>query len=75
MGKMSAWSVNSALYFTVIVFVVGFTHAVHSDIDEVTTELYSVEGKVYPADSHAASNWQVSTRVFMNGGDFVGFLK
>lgn len=75
MAKVGALRVNTLLDFTVIVFVLGFAHAVQSEVDEVTTELYSVEGKVFPPDSHVTSNWQVSTRVFMNGGDFVGFLK
>lgn len=67
--------VETLLHFTVFVFVLGFAHAVQSEGDEITTELYSVEGRVFPPDSHVSSNWQVSTRVYMNGGDFVGFLK
>ena len=75
MAEVRVISVNILLYFTVIVFVLGFAHAVQSEGDEITTELYSVEGRVFPPDSHVTSNWQVSTRVYMNGGDFVGFLK
>jgi len=73
------WSVcithNALLSFPLIVILLGCAHVVHSDVDEVTTEIYSVEGKVFPPDSYATSNWQASTRVLMNGGDFVGFLK
>jgi hypothetical protein len=75
MAEVRVISVNILLHFTVIVFVLGFAHAVQSEGDEITTELYSVEGRVFPPDSHVTSNWQVSTRVYMNGGDFVGFLK
>lgn len=67
--------VNTLVPFTVIVFVLGFSNAVQPEGDEVTTELYSVEGRVFPPDSHVTSNWQASTRVFMNGGDYLGFLK
>lgn len=75
MAEVCVKMVNALLRFTVILFVLGFAHAVQSERDEVTTELYSVEGRVFPPESHVTSNWQVSTTVLMNGGDFVGFLK
>lgn len=75
MAEGHVMRVNAFLHFTVIALVLGFAHAVQSEGDEVTTELYSVEGRVFPPESHVTNNWQVSTRVFMNGGDFVGFLK
>jgi len=75
MAEVRVTRVNALLRFIVIVFVLGFAHAVHSEGDEVATELYSVEGRVFPPESHVTSNWQVSTRVFMNGGDYLGFLK
>ena len=75
MAEVRVMRGNALLHFTVIVFVIGFAHAVQSEGDEVTTELYSVEGRVFPPESHITNNWQVSTRVFMNGGDFLGFLK
>ncbi|GLH02762.1 hypothetical protein R5R35_012896 [Gryllus longicercus] len=46
------------------------------DVQTVSTpELYSVEGRVYPPDSHILSNWQAQTRVLVNGGEHIGFLK
>ncbi|PSN56581.1 ER membrane protein complex subunit 7 [Blattella germanica] len=58
-----------------IINLLGFVHFAQSEIDETTTETYTVEGKVFPPDSYATSNWQSLTRVLVNGGDFVGFLK
>lgn len=75
MAEVCVARVHALLHFIVIVFVLGFVHVVQSEGDEVATELYSVEGRVFPPESHITSNWQVSTRIFMNGGDFVGFLK
>lgn len=66
---------NFLFSFTLIVILLGFAHVVQSEADEVTTETYIVDGKVFPPDSYIASNWQISSRVLVNGGDFVGFLK
>jgi hypothetical protein len=75
MAKVYILEGNSLLNFTFIVILLGFAHVVQSEVDEVTTEIYSVEGKVFPPDSYVTNNWQISTRVLVNGGDFVGFLK
>jgi hypothetical protein len=75
MAKLFALGGNSLLNFIFILILLGSAHAVHSEVDEVTTESYSVEGKVFPPDSYVTSNWQISTRVLVNGGDFVGFLR
>lgn len=75
MAKLYVFEGHSLLNFTLIVVLLGFVNVVQSEVYEVTTEIFSVEGKVFPPDANVASNWQVSTRVLVNGGDFVGFLK
>lgn len=45
--------------------------------DEVVEEsgLYIIEGKVYPPELSGDSNWQSSTRISINDGEYKGFLK
>jgi hypothetical protein len=66
---------NAVLNVIAVVILLGLVHNVRSELDDVTTDVYTVEGKVYLPDSHDIINWQVATRVLVNGGDFVGFLK
>jgi hypothetical protein len=75
MAKTFVLMGNTVLNGIAMVILLGLAHSVRSELDDVTTEVYSVEGKVFPPDSHVTSNWQVATRVLVNGGDFVGFLK
>jgi hypothetical protein len=74
MGKVFILPVNAAVHVIAVIILLGLPHNARSELDDVTTEVYSVEGKVFPPDSYTG-NWQVATRVLVNGGDFVGFLK
>ena len=44
-----------------------------------STELYSIEGKVYPPDpilsNGLVEDWQIQTRIMGNGGEYRGFLR
>ena len=64
---------NQFIYLSVI--FLSLVHIALSEFDEATTEIYTVEGKVFPPDAYATSNWQSVTRVLVNGGDYIGFLK
>lgn len=75
MTKLLVLPGSAVLNFIAVVILLWLAHTVRSELDDVATEVYSVEGKVFPPDSYGTSNWQVSTRVLVNGGDFVGFLK
>jgi hypothetical protein len=75
MANVFVLSGNTVLNVIAVVILLGNARSVRSDLDDVTTDVYSVEGKIFPPDSHVTSNWQVATRVLVNGGDFVGFLK
>ncbi|XP_069702303.1 ER membrane protein complex subunit 7 homolog [Periplaneta americana] len=65
----------TALFNISLIFLSIFIHTAYSEVDEVTADVYSVEGKIFPPDSYVTSNWQSLTRVLVNGGDFIGFLK
>ncbi|CAH4029036.1 ER membrane protein complex subunit 7 [Pieris brassicae] len=43
--------------------------------DEVGVERYIVEGRVFPPEPNEASNWQIDTRIHINGGEYIGFVK
>ncbi|KAL6425403.1 hypothetical protein ACFW04_009533 [Cataglyphis niger] len=43
--------------------------------EDVSTDLYIIEGKVFPWDNAASSGWQLMTHVMANGGEHYGFLR
>lgn len=55
------------------------TNVLTNEALQPPTELYSIEGKVYPPDSIMSNgqveNWQLQTRIMGNGGEFRGFLR
>lgn len=59
-------------------FVLLFSIVHCDELASTNSDLYTVEGKVFPPDSFAQGplgNWQIHTRVLANGGEYVGFLK
>ncbi|XP_013785804.1 ER membrane protein complex subunit 7-like [Limulus polyphemus] len=42
--------------------------------EDLIGDTYSIDGKVVPPDS-ASSEWLVNTRILVNGGEHVGFLR
>lgn len=50
--------------------------ASEADVIEQGDSLFSIEGKVtMPRDANVPKNWRSYTRVLVNYGQFVGFLK
>lgn len=43
--------------------------------EDVSTDLYVIEGKVFPSDNAAPTGWQLMTHVMANGGEHYGFLR
>ncbi|XP_023939769.1 ER membrane protein complex subunit 7 [Bicyclus anynana] len=43
--------------------------------EETGNGRYVIEGRVFPADDQDPTNWQVDTRIHVNGGEFIGFIK
>lgn len=63
---------------TLLLFViVNISHkCVTAENDEDTsTDLYVIEGKVFPWENAASNGWQLMTHVMANGGERYGFLR
>lgn len=43
--------------------------------EDASTDLYVIEGKVFPWDNAASIGWQLMTHVMANGGEHYGFLR
>lgn len=65
---------------TVLVFVIISTFsnaicAINSPEEDVGNGKYVIEGKVYPPEEQDLGPWQVDTRVHVNGGEYIGFIR
>lgn len=47
------------------------------DDNDLSVNKYTIEGRVFPLSDYAATqpNWQANTRILVNGGEFIGFVK
>jgi hypothetical protein len=43
--------------------------------EDMSTDLYVIEGKVFSGDNMASNGWQLMTHVMANGGEHYGFLR
>ncbi|XP_013197757.1 ER membrane protein complex subunit 7 [Amyelois transitella] len=43
--------------------------------EELGNGRYVIEGRVFPADDQEQQNWQVDTRIHVNGGEYIGFVR
>ncbi|XP_053614247.1 endoplasmic reticulum membrane protein complex subunit 7 [Plodia interpunctella] len=43
--------------------------------EELGNGRYAIEGRVYPAEDQESQNWQVDTRIHVNGGEYIGFVR
>ncbi|EFA06540.1 ER membrane protein complex subunit 7 homolog [Tribolium castaneum] len=45
--------------------------------DEPDSGRYAIEGRIFPLSDYQTSqaNWQANTRIHVNGGEFIGFVK
>ncbi|CAG4947969.1 unnamed protein product [Colias eurytheme] len=59
---------------TLLLFA-NVSYAVNSMEDEVGVGRYVIEGRVFPPEEQDTSNWQVDTRIHVNGGEYIGFIK
>lgn len=52
------------------------TNLVYAENDEdSSSDLYVIEGKVFPWKNSGDSSWQLMTHVMANGGEYYGFLR
>lgn len=58
-------------------FLQGVLCAESSIEDDNSTGLYVIEGKVFPLSDYSThqQNWQANTRIHVNGGELLGFVK
>ncbi|KAK6640764.1 hypothetical protein RUM44_012461 [Polyplax serrata] len=65
--------------FLVFILIELIDNVCTNEALQPNSELYSIEGKVYPPDNLISSgnlgNWQIQTRIMGNGGEFRGFLR
>ncbi|XP_012263935.1 ER membrane protein complex subunit 7 homolog [Athalia rosae] len=43
--------------------------------EEVSSDLYVIEGKVFPPENAVLNGWQLMTHVMVNGGEHFGYLR
>lgn len=53
----------------------GAFSAVSSVEEDVGSGRYVIEGRMFPAEEVDVGNWQVDTRVHVNGGEYIGFIR
>lgn len=68
--------------FCVLIILLGYSNKIHGDIsleeeNDLTANKYTIEGRVFPLSDYAVSqpNWQANTRIHVNGGEYIGFVK
>lgn len=60
--------------FALINVGTNFVSGAESEEDS-STDLYVIEGKVFPWENAGNSGWQLMTHVMANGGEHYGFLR
>lgn len=64
------------LFFIIISLCEQYVIGEHEE--DASTDLYVIEGKVFPWDNSASGlsqGWQLMTHVMANGGEHYGFLR
>ncbi|KAL3286123.1 hypothetical protein HHI36_000636 [Cryptolaemus montrouzieri] len=65
---------NSIVIF--LVYLCSSNVFSESSIEEEGSGRYTIEGRVFPlSDYQIQTNWQANTRIHINGGEFLGFVK
>lgn len=63
-----------SIVLTVCTFSYGLS-AVNIPEEDVGNGRYSIEGKVFPPEEQDLGPWQVETRIHVNGGEYIGFIR
>ncbi|XP_076281094.1 ER membrane protein complex subunit 7 [Lasioglossum baleicum] len=66
---------KAAIFLVFIIVSVSDKYVSAENDEEVSTDLYVVEGKVFPWENKASNGWQLMTHVMVNGGEHYGFLR
>lgn len=61
---------------TLVLGLIQYTIVNSYEVTESNSDLYEIEGKVFPQESLVPNpNWVVDTKVFTKGGYHMGFLR
>lgn len=60
---------------TFVCIIANVFCAVSSIEEDSANGRYAIEGRVFPPDEQDSTNWQVDTRIHVNGGEYIGFIK
>ncbi|KAG5865296.1 hypothetical protein JTB14_013792 [Gonioctena quinquepunctata] len=65
------------LFFSLVVNLPSIIRAEPSSEDEADTTRYVIEGRAFPLSDYQVSqpNWQANTRIHVNGGELIGFVR
>ncbi|XP_032690974.1 ER membrane protein complex subunit 7 [Odontomachus brunneus] len=63
------------LYLLFIISNLCEQYVIAEHEEDTSTDLYVIEGKVFPWDNTASTGWQLMTHVMANGGEHYGFLR
>lgn len=65
------------LKLTLLLCFVASAYCVNSVEEDVGNGRYVIEGRVFQSEEQelSVSNWQVDTRIHVNGGEYIGFVK
>lgn len=71
--NMTVYKTGVLLFF--IIVSVSDKYVIAENDEDVSTDLYVIEGKVFPWENGASNGWQLITHVMANGGEHYGFLR
>ncbi|XP_031828905.1 ER membrane protein complex subunit 7 [Nomia melanderi] len=66
---------TTAIFLIFITVSVSNKYVIAENDEDVSTDLYVIEGKVFPWENKASNSWQLMTHVMANGGEHYGFLR
>lgn len=66
---------KTVIFLFFIIVSIFSKHTTAENDEDVSTDLYVIEGKVFPVENGPANGWQLMTYVMVNGGEHYGFLR
>ncbi|KZC04613.1 ER membrane protein complex subunit 7, partial [Dufourea novaeangliae] len=66
---------RAAIFLFFIIVSVSNKYVNAENDEDASTDLYVIEGKVFPWENKASNGWQLMTHVMANGGEHYGFLR
>lgn len=73
--KINMDQLRSLILLTILSSFACIANAMSSVEEDVGHGRYVIEGRVFPPEDQDLANWQVETRIHVNGGEYIGFIK